>query len=412
MKQLYKPITLHQLFTRSQLTIFILTFTICSAIFLVISTYTMNAYAKSSLKILTATLNERVQPAVVFNDQITMNQILTEYVQQYPIRSIEISSLQNQVLAHAKQSNFTYFSSQSFLDYVFYHQPIRMEIRHDQKLYGNLMVYGNSSELVSFFHKILLALLIGFLLLLVAVYWSVNSVYQYLMQSVQSIVESARTISIKKNYNLRVSSSDIQELQVLSTAFNGLLSEIEQSNQNLISENDKLIHQSKHDLLTLLPNRCYFYEVLFKLFESPQPQNAAIIFLNINQFSKVNTEFGRLTGDAVLRASSYCIKQILPSNAFFSRLGADEFALIIPDVTNTVEIESHCQRIQECFTSTFVYEQHQISLNINMGIALVQLAKTPEDLIASVDHALSKAKKLNEKWYISPQSKQTIGSTC
>lgn len=198
MKQLYKPITLHQLFIRSQLTIFILTFTICSAIFLVISTYTMNAYAKSSLKILTATLNERVQPAVVFNDQITMNQILTEYVQQYPIRSIEISSLQNQVLAHAKQSNFTYFSSQSFLDYVFYHQPIRMEIRHDQKLYGNLMVYGNSSELVSFFHKILLALLIGFLLLLVAVYWSVNSVYQYLMQSVQSIVESARTISIKK----------------------------------------------------------------------------------------------------------------------------------------------------------------------------------------------------------------------
>ena len=66
MKQLYKPITLHQLFTRSQLTIFILTFTICSAIFLVISTYTMNAYAKSSLKILTATLNERIQPAVVF----------------------------------------------------------------------------------------------------------------------------------------------------------------------------------------------------------------------------------------------------------------------------------------------------------------------------------------------------------
>ena len=106
MKQLYKPITLHQLFTRSQLTIFILTFTICSAIFLVISTYTMNAYAKSSLKILTATLNERIQPAVVFNDQITMNQILTEYVQQYPIRSIEISSLQNQVLAHAEQSNF------------------------------------------------------------------------------------------------------------------------------------------------------------------------------------------------------------------------------------------------------------------------------------------------------------------
>lgn len=50
MKQLYSPITLHQLFTRAQLTIFVLTFTICSGIFLVISTYTMNAYAKNSLQ--------------------------------------------------------------------------------------------------------------------------------------------------------------------------------------------------------------------------------------------------------------------------------------------------------------------------------------------------------------------------
>ena len=88
MKQLYTPITLHQLFTRSQLTIFVLTFTICSAIFLVISTYTMNAYAKSSLNILTEALNERIQPAVVFNDRLTINQILNEYIQQYPIRAI------------------------------------------------------------------------------------------------------------------------------------------------------------------------------------------------------------------------------------------------------------------------------------------------------------------------------------
>lgn len=94
MKQLYNPITLHQLFTRSQLTIFILTFGICSAILLAISTYTMNAYAKNSLDILANAINERVQPAVVFQDQSTMGQILQEYTQQYPIRSIDIFSTQ------------------------------------------------------------------------------------------------------------------------------------------------------------------------------------------------------------------------------------------------------------------------------------------------------------------------------
>ena len=403
MKQLYTPITLHQLFTRSQLTIFVLTFTICSAIFLVISTYTMNAYAKSSLNILTEALNERIQPAVVFNDRLTINQILNEYIQQYPIRAIEINAPDNSVLAHAEQKDLQQFSSQSFLDHLFYSQPIYMNIEHNQQNFGKLIVYGNSSELVIFFHKILLALLIGFILLLATAYWAVNSVYQYLMQSIRMIVESAQTISVKKNYNMRVSSSDIQELQALSTAFNGLLSEIEQSNHTLLSENNKLLHQSKHDPLTLLPNRSFFYQELFKLFEAAEPQNAAVLLLDLNHFKNVNEKFGHLAGDAVLRASSYCVKKVLPKDAFFSRLGGDEFAIILPNSCVSADITHHCQRIQECFASTFIFEQQNISLSISIGAAFTHKAKTPEELIANADHALCKAKQLNEKWYIYPK---------
>ncbi|MEN3980531.1 diguanylate cyclase [Acinetobacter sp. CWB-B33] len=403
MKQLYTPITLHQLFTRSQLTIFVLTFTICSAIFLVISTYTMNAYAKSSLNILTEALNERIQPAVVFNDRLTINQILNEYIQQYPIRAIEINAPDNSILAHAEQKDLQQFSSQSFLDHLFYSQPIYMNIEHNQQNFGKLIVYGNSSELVIFFHKILLALLIGFILLLATAYWAVNSVYQYLMQSIRMIVESAQMISVKKNYNMRVSSSDIQELQALSTAFNGLLSEIEQSNHTLLSENNKLLHQSKHDPLTLLPNRSFFYQELFKLFEAAEPQNAAVLLLDLNHFKNVNEKFGHLAGDAVLRASSYCVKKVLPEDAFFSRLGGDEFAIILPNSCVSADITHHCQRIQECFASTFIFEQQNISLSISIGAAFTHKAKTPEELIANADHALCKAKQLNEKWYIYPK---------
>ncbi|BCU63836.1 hypothetical protein F941_02901 [Acinetobacter bouvetii DSM 14964 = CIP 107468] len=403
MKQLYTPITLHQLFTRSQLTIFVLTFTICSAIFLVISTYTMNAYAKSSLNILTEALNERIQPAVVFNDRLTINQILNEYIQQYPIRAIEINAPDNSILAHAEQKDLQQFSSQSFLDHLLYSQPIYMNIEHNQQNFGKLIVYGNSSELVIFFHKILLALLIGFTLLLATAYWAVNSVYQYLMQSIRMIVESAQTISVKKNYNMRVSSSDIQELQALSTAFNGLLSEIEQSNRTLLSENNKLLHQSKHDPLTLLPNRSFFYQELFKLFEAAEPQNAAVLLLDLNHFKNVNEKFGHLAGDAVLRASSYCVKKVLPEDAFFSRLGGDEFAIILPNSCVSADITHHCQRIQECFASTFIFEQQNISLSISIGAAFTHKAKTPEELIANADHALCKAKQLNEKWYIYPK---------
>ncbi|CAM4371130.1 sensor domain-containing diguanylate cyclase [Acinetobacter pragensis] len=403
MKPLYRPITLHQLFTRSQLTIFVLTFTICSAIFLVISTYTMNAYARSSLHILTAALNERVQPAVVFNDQLTINQILNEYIKKHPIRAIEISTSNNTLLAHAEQKDIKRVSSQTFLDHLFYSQPINAEIHHNGQNFGKLTVYGNSSELVIFFHKIILALLIGFLLLLATAYWSVHSVYQYLMQSIRTIVESAQTISVKKNYNMRVSNSDIQELQALSTAFNGLLSEIEQSNYNLMTENSKLQHQSKHDPLTHLPNRSFFYQELFKLFDATDTLHAAVLLLDLNHFKHVNEKFGHLAGDAVLRASTYCIKKVLPENAFFSRLGGDEFAIIIPNINVTAEINHYCQCIQDCFSSTFIFEQQRIALSISIGAAFAHKAKTPEELISNADHALFKSKQLNEKWYIYPK---------
>lgn len=74
MKQLYSPITFASIIhTRTTQWLLFLNFTICSGIFLVISTYTMNAFVKNSLQNLSAALNERIQPAVVFNDQMTLN---------------------------------------------------------------------------------------------------------------------------------------------------------------------------------------------------------------------------------------------------------------------------------------------------------------------------------------------------
>ena len=403
MKQLYSPITLHQLFTRSQLTIFILTFTICSGIFLVISTYTMHTYAKSSLKNLSAALNERIQPAVVFNDQMTLNNILSEHTQRYSIRSIEVLSPKQTRIAFIEQQDLDHFSIQALLDYLFFNHPVRLSIDHDQQNYGKLIVYGNSSDLVSFFYKIILGLIFSFILLLIAVFWSINSIYQYLMQSLTSIVSSAREISANKNYKLRVSSSDIQELHQLSCAFNALLNEIEQSHKKLLVENHKLRFQSQYDNLTQLPNRNYFYETLFKLFTQPSAK-AAVFFLDINNFNQINNQFGHLTGDNILRDSSHCLIQLLPSHAFVARLGGDEFAVILTGSYSTTELEDYCEKIHGCYASTFRYEQQQVSLNVSIGVALIEYAKTPENLIADVDRAMLKAKHDHSKWYISPQS--------
>ena len=102
-KRLYQTTSLQNVFKRSQLAIFALTFTICTIIFLVVSAYTMRTYAQQGLVILTDALSERIQPAVVFNDQATINQILKEYADTYPIRSINIVDQDNRRLAYIEQ---------------------------------------------------------------------------------------------------------------------------------------------------------------------------------------------------------------------------------------------------------------------------------------------------------------------
>lgn len=223
MKKINSITSLQQLFKRSQLAIFILTFTICTIIFAVISTYTMETYANRNLHILSEALGERIQPAVVFKDQITIAQILAEYSEQYPIRSIQVLDNQNRSLAQIKHTENPTFSSQVILDHLFFNQPATINIQHDQENYGKLIVYGNSSALVSFFYKLLLGLALGFLMMLAVLFWSVSTLYQHLMKSLQPIVETAQMISEEKNYQLRLADSDIQEFQELNIAFNELL---------------------------------------------------------------------------------------------------------------------------------------------------------------------------------------------
>ncbi|WP_322869406.1 CHASE sensor domain-containing protein [Acinetobacter tandoii] len=159
--------SLQSLFKRSQLAIFALTFSICTIIFVVVSTYTMNTYAKQSLNILAEALSERIQPAMVFNDRMTMQQILSDYTTQYSIRSIQVLDPSNQEIASSKQVVQSFQSTQGILDHLFFQQPIQISIQHNQQYYGSIVVYGSSQSLLDFFFKILIGLCLAIILIFV-----------------------------------------------------------------------------------------------------------------------------------------------------------------------------------------------------------------------------------------------------
>ncbi|AOA59260.1 sensor domain-containing diguanylate cyclase [Acinetobacter larvae] len=400
--RIYHTTSLQNIFKRSQLIVFALTFTVCSIVFLVISTYTMETYARQSLMILTDTLSERIQPAMVFNDKLTINQILNDYAEEFPIRSIQVVDTNHQELASISHQENTFISLNYILDRLFFNTPVTLDIQHNQQNFGQIIVYGNSSQLVDFFLKIIISLCLVLLIILAVLFWSVRTVYQYLMTSIRPVVDTAHAISEKKNYQLRFPPSEIKEFQDITIVFNQLLEKIQASNQQLQSENDLLFHQARHDELTQLPNRHYFYQQLFHIFSTVEKENSALMFIDNNNFKIINDHYGHLAGDAVLKEMAIRLRRNLRKDDFVARLGGDEFGVIIKDIKHEDNLRKISEHLLSCCTIPINYEGVEIYFSFSIGIAFFHCASTPEDVITAADSAMYKAKLMEQRWYISP----------
>lgn len=402
-----KMTSLQHLFKRSQLAIFALTVFTCTTIFVVISAYTMEILAKQSINVLSHALSERIQPAVVFNDKVTINKILSEYSKHYPIRSIQVFDEGNHELSSITPQKNQTNSTTKLLDRLFFNVPVIVPIQHNQQYYGKLIVYGNSSNLVNFFNHILIGLIIASLLILTVLSIFVYFVYQYLMSSITPVVETARQIDQTKDYKLRLPSTPIKEIQEINIVFNELLNKVQASNQQLKIENDLLSHQAKHDALTQLPNRTYFYQELLQLFNQESEYNTALFFIDNNNFKVINDKFGHQAGDAVLKEMAQRLKDSLNPDDFIARLGGDEFAILIKNIKQHKDLEKVSKHLLNCSNHPVHYDKTEIYFSFSIGIALFSGANSPEDLISAADNAMYKAKMMHQHWYLSPSKDVT-----
>ena len=255
---LYQSTSLHVLFRKSQFTIFAITFVICSFTFATISMFTMETYAKQNLQLLSQTVLERIQPAVVFQDKGAIDQILNDYTTEHAIRSIHVYDPQNQLLAESTKKIAHTTLLQGLLDKWFLHDPVRLRVVHHKKKVGELVLYGSSENILHFLITIIIGLAISMVFIVIALLWSVNLTYRQIMQAIKPLTHIAQLVSDQKAYNLRFPNNHIKEFQNLNTVFNELLEEIQVWHTHLQKENHQLSFQVHHDQLTGMPNRHYF----------------------------------------------------------------------------------------------------------------------------------------------------------
>ncbi|MFW1858621.1 diguanylate cyclase domain-containing protein [Acinetobacter defluvii] len=399
--KLYKSTSLQTLFRKSQFTIFAITFAICTFTFVTISVFTMESFAKQNLQLISRTISERIQPALVFQDKSALSQILHEYTQQHSVRLIEVYNVQNQKISESIKNVDHYSALQNLFDHIFLRDAIHVAVSHNGNYVGKMILYGSSNEIMMFIIKIFIGLGVGMLFMTLALWWSINLTYRHIMQSMMPIVQIAQLVSTQSAYNLRFPNNDIQEFNHLNSVFNQLLEEIQSWHTHLQNENQQLSYQVQHDHLTGLPNRNYFYQVLVNSFNSTsEKQQIALLFIDTNHFKTINDQYGHQAGDAVLKEMAHRLQKNIRQDDFVARLSGDEFAIILNSIQQIEHLVSIAENLVKSSEKPLLYNNQSIYFSFSLGIALSNQAMSPEDLISQADQAMYKAKSLTHHWFI------------
>ncbi|HEC58895.1 MAG TPA: diguanylate cyclase [Methylophaga sp.] len=159
--------------------------------------------------------------------------------------------------------------------------------------------------------------------------------------------------------------------------------------------NKKLELLSNKDVLTELFNRRYFENALQDEFErSLRYKNAfALIMFDIDNFKKINDEYGHPCGDEVIKSIANYLISTRRSTDILARIGGEEFALILP-AQSTIHIMSIVERIRTDISKIEVKDGEQtIKFTCSFGIAIFnEYLKDTHTLIKMADQAMYKAK--------------------
>ncbi len=237
----------------------------------------------------------------------------------------------------------------------------------------------DESKLSLFYSAVPFVVLIIVLTIIIS-FW----IYQHLLNPLLQLSYFTQKVEKTTNYKLqyRVSSND--EVSQLGNDINTLLQTIDSQIQTNHKHTAQLLEQThsmerlaNYDILTGLPNRMYFMELLkLELTHSKNNgQDIAIMFFDVDSFKGVNDTLGHETGDKLLQAVSHKVKSYLRENDIIARLGGDEFLIMLPNIGEHSVVINIAENVIEGIKEPFTINGWDIPTGISIGIASAREAE-------------------------------------
>ena len=162
---------------------------------------------------------------------------------------------------------------------------------------------------------------------------------------------------------------------------------------------DKLAH---YDLLTNLPNRALFYDSLNHIVSKASRNNTkvALMFLDLDNFKTINDTLGHDYGDILLKEVASKLKSILRSEDIVSRLGGDEFTIILDGISDNAFPSVVAQKIIDTLGVPIKLKDELGYIGSSIGISIYpDDTKDQDELIKYADMAMYRAKESGKNTY-------------
>ncbi|MBD2292172.1 CHASE2 domain-containing protein [Anabaena sphaerica FACHB-251] len=157
-----------------------------------------------------------------------------------------------------------------------------------------------------------------------------------------------------------------------------------------------------HDPLTGLCNRKFFHEQLEESLTWSQTHNLmlGLLFIDLDGFKKINDTLGHDQGDSLLIIVAQRLNNSLRASDTVSRLGGDEFTVILRAITNEQVAAKVAEKLLSAITEPIILNGHITRVSASIGISIYPSnSKNSETLVKQADTAMYRAKHLGKNRY-------------
>jgi len=164
----------------------------------------------------------------------------------------------------------------------------------------------------------------------------------------------------------------------------------------------RLAHESLHDVLTAVPNRRYFERELTKRLGKAHEEKSplALFTIDLDKFKLINDTYGHDVGDEVLLWAASTINDAAKEGDFVARMGGDEFMLIAAGDISLAKIDKVSSKLCEALGRTMQIQGNMCVCHASIGVAFSKDGQIRRhDLLTQSDIALYAAKQAGRGTY-------------